>query len=516
MRQMLWGFLGFILAACLAACQSQQATSVREVDAVALDGATLTPAPAFIVVTPTPAATAIPTLALASVTPTLTSTPIPSPTPDLGAQQAQCASQLQALYQAAGEACLGQAGGFVCNGGLPPVVEPAGNVANGLASVGGLVSANEISALHSPPLLSNNSGGIVYLHLREGVVLNGLMIGDVRLRDLARPELGLAKWSSIGVETNPHTSTCADVPRSAFIVQSQFKELSRFVLNGVSVELDGSLIIETGQQDGLHVTYFIAIEGLGRLTVLGTPLSLYPGMQAVVGYNSATEPADWTFPRQAPRDAVPLDVTLIEDTPVMIMDRPVLLPQAGFAQTLGNVNMRTAPDQNAQLIYQVPPDQILSILGRNEASDWLHIRLGNGETGWMRADLLGVVSNDIRARYDVTPLPPQRFGSLGNRAQVITAQGANLRTAPDTGFGIMTTLPQGTMVELLARSPYSPWVKVNANNAVGWVALITLETQSVIGFLPVDYSAPLPTRPTATPVFNFGGGHAYPNPLGGQ
>ena len=158
----------------------------------------------------------------------------------------------------------------------------------------------------------------------------------------------------------------------------------------------------------------------------------------------------------------------------------------------------------------------MDVLGQNPDTTWFHVRLGNGETGWMRADLLNRKLGTINLTYEATPLPPQRFGRQGNSAIVVAAQGGNLRQGPDTYFNTLTTLTVGTEVELMARSSYSPWVKVRGAGAEGWVALITLETQSVIGFLPVDYNAPLPPQPTSTPIFQFGGGHAYPNPQGGQ
>jgi len=496
----------------LSACQPQQAASVREVDAVAL--AQASPSPVLIVVTPTSPPTPIPTLALASPTPSPTLTPVPSATPDAQALALACETTLQSLYEAAGEACLGKPSGFFCNGGLAPQVEPGGNLANSLSALGALVEARQVRAIHTAPLLSQGSGGIAYLHLEGQPALNALLLGDVRLRDVSLSEAGFPPWSALSVETTQAATPCPSQPRSAFIVQSVFGQVSRLVINGVSVELNGSLVVETeqGAPDG-PLTHFIAIEGLIRLTILGQTAALYPGMQASVLYS----PDDWTTPRRLLAPPAPLVWDWIDHLPLAILDRPVQLPQPGYAQTLGQVNMRAAPGLNAQLLYQVPSDQVLSVLGQSERQpEWLHVRLGNGETGWMRSDLLQTVLGEVRQRYDSTPVPPQRYGALANQARVAVAQGANLRTAPDTAFGIITTLPQGTEVELLARSPYSPWVKVNAGGTVGWLALITLETRAVIASLSIDYAAPLPPRPTATPRFDFGGGHAYPDPRGGQ
>jgi hypothetical protein len=61
----------------------------------------------------------------------------------------------------------------------------------------------------------------------------------------------------------------------------------------------------------------------------------------------------------------------------------------------------------------------------------------------------------------------------------------------------------------VARSPYSPWVKIESQGMVGWVALIALETQSIIEALPIDWDVPPPPEPTLVPG-SWGG--AFPDP----
>lgn len=491
------------LGALLAACVPQApAPSVRLVD----DQPARTPVVIF--VTPTPQPTAIPTLEL--FVPSSTPTPAPSLTPTLDSAQlqAQCKARLDELFSAASQACLGAPSGYFCNGGLPPQVEPAGAIAHSLANVGALVEAELIDAVNPPPLMTRNSGGVMWLHLRDRVVINALLVGDVLMRDVTPLDMGFPKWKSFTVETRPQQHPCQGLPESLFVAQGLYGQPTNFVINGVSVDLNGTVVVETVEQ----TTHFVAIEGLVRLTVNGVPRSLFPGQQLNVAYNAG----DWTRPLGMPPDPVPLTWSLIAHLPVAIMDRPVLLPQSGYVTTSVKVNMRAAPSVSSRLLFQVPPNEVLSVLAQNSAGDWYHVRLGNGETGWMSAELLNKFLGSIEITYDATPLPPQRYGGLGTRAKVISPQGGNLRQAPDTSFGVITTLPSGTEVQLLERSPYSAWVKVNANGTVGWLALVTLETQSVISFLPVDYEVPLPPRPTATPFLGYGGGHAYPNPSGGQ
>ncbi|MAU12174.1 MAG: hypothetical protein CL607_20295 [Anaerolineaceae bacterium] len=462
----------------------------------------------IIYVTPTQAPTMIPTVV--PLTPSLTPsmTPVPSDTPDFAALRAQCANNLEAFYTSAGEACLGQPTGFLCNGGLPPEIAPE-QITASIALPGSLVSASDVAWVRGESLMTQNSGGLMWLHLEENIHMNGMLLGDVEIRDVTDRSLNLPQWQSFTVITHQQaTDTCADLPMSAFIVQGEYGVASRLVINGVSTDLNGTLVVQTEND----TTHFIMIEGQARMIVFGQPSVVYAGQQVNVLYGDET----FSSPITAPSEAMPLDSDRIAHIPVTILDRPVLLPQPGYLRTTANVNMRTEPDINSRLLYQVPSGEVISILGQNTERDWYHIRLGNGETGWMFAELLSGEPGFVETVYNATPAPPQRSGRLGSTGVVNVTFGSNLRSAPDASFTALTTLPQGTEVELLARSPYSPWVKVRSALGEGWVALFTLETRAAINFLPIDYDVRLPARPTATPNFSYGGGHAYPNPLGGS
>ena len=291
------------------------------------------------------------------------------------------------------------------------------------------------------------------------------------------------------------------------IVQGLYGQTSRVVINGVSAQINGTVIVLTQGE----LTKFIVIEGQVVLLSFGQQVTLNVGEQLNLRYAAG----DWSKPLAEPGTSTLLEYDLIKDLPISLFDRPVPIPQSGYVQTQGGVNMRIAPDINAQLLFQVPAGETMSVLGISSDREWLHIRLGNGESGWMNAALLAQNLGEITQVYDETPQPPQRYGELATRAFVNVGAGGNLREAPDTAFRVKQTLPYGMEVTLLARSPYSPWVKVDSGNSIGWMALFTLRTESVIASLPIDYNVPLPPRATATPSFSYGGGHAYPNPDGG-
>lgn len=418
---------------------------------------------------------------------------------------ATCAPTVEAIWTTASDVCIAGPVGYACNGGAAPQVEPAGPVSNALAAVGALVEVGVMDSIRTQAVSEVTGAGIVWMRHSAPIQFTGLLVGDVIVRDATPPDF--PTWQSMIVQTGTEISSCPVVPRSSFVAQTPFNQPTNIAINGVSLTLNGTLLVQTvGNQ-----TVFAMLSGITTLFAVGQEEVLRPGQEILVDYN----PGDFTFPIAPPSPPLPLDQALASHFPVALLDRPIILPQPGYVQTDGAVNLRVAPTTDAGVIVQVPAGQVLSVLGRNAGGDWYHVRLDSGETGWMFASLLVQNVGNIQAVYDATPLPPQRYGELGRTATVLAPAGVNMRQAPDVTFGLVMTIPDGALVNLLARSPYSPWVKVDFNGVVGWLALISLQTQAVIEALPVDYDVPPPPEPTRVPG-SFGNAFPDPNRPGGN
>ncbi|MBI1282147.1 MAG: SH3 domain-containing protein [Anaerolineaceae bacterium] len=413
---------------------------------------------------------------------------------------AACAPAVNAIWTAASDACIKETIGYICNGGAPPQVEPTGPVSNALNPIGALVDLSVVTAIHTSAIaVENSNGGVLWLRPKEPIRFTGLLVGDVSITNITPADY--PAWQSVVVQSSEQLSTCNTAPRSAYVVQTPFGQPTNIAINGVSVSVNGTLMIQTvGNQ-----TIFADLSGQTSLYSSGQEQLLRPGQQSTVTYN----PANFSSPIGPPDFPSLLDETLVQNFPVALLDRPITLPQPGYVTTDGAVNLRVAPSTDAGVIIQVPAGQVLSVLGRDESAQWYHVRLDSGETGWMFAQLLIQNVGNIQAVYSATPLPPQRYGTLGTAGKVIAPAGVNLRQAPDISFALITTVPKDAIVTLLARSPYSPWVKVNFNNTIGWLALIALETNAVIDALPIDYNVPPQPAPTRVPG-SFG--NAFPDP----
>jgi uncharacterized protein YraI len=448
------------------------------------------------------APTPVPTAGvLLVVTPPLPPTDAPPPTPTQPVTET-CADALVGLYVTATESCINKPQGFICNGGAPLGAEPQGGISNALAATGALVEANLVDSIASAPMAPElGTAGIAYLRAPDPLRYTAFLLGDVRIRDVSPPEF--PAWTSMIVETAFEPPACPSAPAPMLVVQTPIGYGVRIVINSISLYLNGTALVKI---DGTS-TAFILLSGVGSALASGSEVAFNVGEQVSVAH----APEDVSVPIGVPGEPRPYDPGLAANLPIALLDRPIVLPQPGYVITQGPVNMRISPGTEAAVVIQVPAGEILSVLGQNAEQTWLHVRRDTGETGWMLAELLGRNTGSISAVYAATPLPPQRYGELGTSGRVIAPAGASLRSGPDTIFPAIVPLTDGQPVTLLARSPYSPWVKVDIGGAIGWLALIALDTQAYIDALPVDYQAPAIPTPTIPPG-SFG--NAFPDPDG--
>ncbi len=419
----------------------------------------------------------------------------------LEAQDADCATVLQTRWADASSACINQPSGYVCNGGDPPAAEPSGLVSNSLAPLGALVDVTAVHAIRTAPVApESNSLGVAWLRLPAPLNLTMLMIGNVTLFDVTPPDL--PAWTSSVIQTSTALPACAAAPRNLVVLQTSSE--TRLTINSVSLDFTGTVLVATDDTS----TIFMTLEGQTSVLAMAQQQTVPPGEQVSVAYQAGNVSAAGAPPGLA----IPLDNSYLNNLPVPLFDRPLILPQSGFASTQGAVNLRVSPDLYSSVITQVPGGQPLTVLGSNPDQTWYNVRLGDGQTGWMLAELLASNIGAITTTYSQTPLPPQRYGDLGTRGRVHAPNGVNLRRGPDVTFPAIGIIADGTLVDLLARSPYqNGWIKVDDNGTIGWLSLLTLETQAYLDALPIDYNAPPMPTPTVIPG-SFG--NAYPDPNG--
>lgn len=147
------------------------------------------------------------------------------------------------------------------------------------------------------------------------------------------------------------------------------------------------------------------------------------------------------------------------------------------------LNVRSGPGIQNNVIAVLTRNQVVTLTGyRNAEATWVMVTLPNGTQGWSSASYLQ--SNFPFASLAVwqgqTPAP-------GNSAtgRVFRVYHLNVRQGPGTQYGIVTVIPNGTVVTLLGRNSAASWVKIAlANGTQGWVNASYISTTYPLASLP--------------------------------
>ncbi|HEX6387457.1 MAG TPA: SH3 domain-containing protein [Anaerolineae bacterium] len=154
-------------------------------------------------------------------------------------------------------------------------------------------------------------------------------------------------------------------------------------------------------------------------------------------------------------------------------------PQGATAVvTTGALNVRSGPGIGYSSITVIHQGQVVSLIGRNNDSSWVRVRLVTGQEGWVNASL-------IQANVAIGSLPVVPVPTLSAVATVTTGA-LNVRSGPGINFPSTAVVYQGQTVTLLGRNANSSWVQVRlANGHVGWVNTSLVQPNVSVSTLPV-------------------------------
>lgn len=142
------------------------------------------------------------------------------------------------------------------------------------------------------------------------------------------------------------------------------------------------------------------------------------------------------------------------------------------------VPLRRNPQPNAVVVATLT-NQSITLLARSGDVNWVKVQTSNGLEGWLwRYDVPVAYDVIFRLPIDLTPTALQAR---------ITDSGVRLRSGPNVRAPIITHLNKYEVVNVLARSRDSNWLRVvSASGLPGWVWRYYVELDgSLIAKLPI-------------------------------
>lgn len=173
----------------------------------------------------------------------------------------------------------------------------------------------------------------------------------------------------------------------------------------------------------------------------------------------------------------------ISTLPVLDSSTPTTTP--GGVVATGALNVRYGPGVSYGVIQAIQQGNYFTLLGRNNDSSWVKIRLISGTEGWVNAAL-------ITPSVAVSTLPVLssggssggNTGNTGATASVVTA--ANVRSGPGTGYYVVSGVYPGQVLTVLGRNSASDWIQVRlGNGTAGWIYVWLVSLSVPVNSLPV-------------------------------
>ncbi len=186
------------------------------------------------------------------------------------------------------------------------------------------------------------------------------------------------------------------------------------------------------------------------------------------------------------------------------------------AMPIYTINFRSGPGTTYSIIGSVPGGAVVTVTGRSADAQWAQVTY-NGTSGWLAAWLL-TVNGNLSGAPVVTPASapsPTPVPSTPSTPSGLTASPfstINFRAGPGTNYGIIGSVPGGTVVPVIGRTSDAQWAQVTYNGATGWLAAWllaingNLNSAPVVGTTPAAQPTPVPSTPPPT-----GGVTATPN-----
>ena len=131
---------------------------------------------------------------------------------------------------------------------------------------------------------------------------------------------------------------------------------------------------------------------------------------------------------------------------------------ASTAQTTVYLNLRDAAGMSGKVLTTLPMGETLTVLDDSNA-EWVKVRSSSGLEGWCSRQYLAFSGE------------PAAGSGLTEGGTALTTAYLNLRSSAGTGASILTTMPKGTIVTLLA-APSNGWVQVRtASGTTGYCSV---------------------------------------------
>ncbi len=146
----------------------------------------------------------------------------------------------------------------------------------------------------------------------------------------------------------------------------------------------------------------------------------------------------------------------------------------------GALNVRTGPGFGFASIGVLRGGEVVPIIGRNKAGDWLQVQTPFGD-GWI--NIVFVITKDYFGSAPETS--GQATGALTAATFRVLGGSANVRSGPGVGFPVLFTVDTGMTFSIIGQSRDRLWWYIDTPFGKGWINKQLGQSSGAISSVPV-------------------------------
>ncbi|MEZ4667251.1 MAG: LysM domain-containing protein [Anaerolineae bacterium] len=289
-----------------------------------------------------------------------TEEPTPQPPTVTPAPRLNCDDLVTQALNQANNSCSALGRNQACYGNNLVRAELKPNATLPFASDGDIVGIEALKSITTTVLdEANQTWGIALLKVQAnlpetlpGQNVTFLLFGDAALNNVS-PDM-----RAVVLKTGVASTTCADAPKSALLLQSPEGSQATMTINGANVTLGSTTYLTAIQNEEMEIA---TIEGSAVVSSANITRVVQPGAKVgiALGGNDGLQVAG------PPSEPEPFDIQFVQAAPVILLERNVAIPPAinpAPTATTGNpISVPTAciPRADWNFSYIVQPGETL-------------------------------------------------------------------------------------------------------------------------------------------------------------
>jgi uncharacterized protein YraI len=195
-------------------------------------------------------------------------------------------------------------------------------------------------------------------------------------------------------------------------------------------------------------------------------------------------------------------VAAVQATPQITITAtaPISVPLASLIAGYEEINIRSGPGTDYNILGKLLPGMTVSVTGKNDAGTWWRIDYNNAP-GWVSAELVNTQGDT--APVQAQQVAPAPTGTTSPDPYVLVKSSydyVNVRSGPARSYDVIGQLQPSTPARVVGKSADGAWWQIEFNGATRWIDGSFVDLRGEVSAIAVADAPAQPVGAAAQPT----------------